>query len=687
VDTITLAGENLILTFDAKNGALTNLRAGENGWQILRRAALSLSWRLLVPVSDELRNNPVYGENQPLAACERGDGYVCFRWENVVSERAGALDIAVTVRVSIGADGAIFETTVENHSPYVVESVYSPYLGDVSRPEDEPWFKAFVYDYASAQEWNLWPHFDNREGYFGVDYPTQFGQSMNCGAPTAPFFLLRGARQGLYVGVHAPSSELVAWHCELRPGYGSSIDARVPDADEIGGKPVHIRAAAVHMPYLRPGETRTLTPIRLKHYVGTWEQGTDIYKAWRDTWAARAKVPAWAREPHAWLQLHINSPEDELRLRFADLPKVALECRDAGISVIQLVGWNDGGQDQGNPSHSHDPRLGTARELKAAIKACQALGVKIVLFAKFTWADRATARYRRSLHKCAIRDPYGDEYVYGGYKYQTPAQLLDINTKRLVPMCFGDEAYRRVCRREFQKLVRYGCDGILYDECQHHSPALLCFDARHGNRPGWPVYALDRELIYDLRASGGVSDDFLFAGEAPYDWELEAYGLSYFRSENKRHIPLSRYMRPDAQLMTAVTGFDDRDMLNQCLMYRYIVSYEPYNFKGWPHDFPDTIRYGRMMHALREELRALLWDGEYLGASGGHCGAHEPYGVFRGQDGARAMVICNYEDAPVTVHPALDGQSSLTYRFVDDPAWRAADGGVLIPPHSAAVVR
>ena len=39
-------------------------------------------------------------------------------------------------------------------------------------------------------------------------------------------------------------------------------------------------------------------------------------------------------------------------------------------------------------------------------------------------------------------------------------------------------------------------------------------------------------------------------------------------------------MLPDALFMTAVTGFDDRNMINQCLLYRYIISYEPYNFKG-----------------------------------------------------------------------------------------------------------
>ena len=40
--------------------------------------------------------------------------------------------------------------------------------------------------------------------------------------------------------------------------------------------------------------------------------------------------------------------------------------------------------------------------------------------------------------------------------------------------------------------------------------------------------------------------------------------------------------------MTAVTGFNDRNMINQCLMYRYIISYEPYNFKGRLDDYPLT---------------------------------------------------------------------------------------------------
>ena len=101
----------------------------------------------------------------------------------------------------------------------------------------------------------------------GVDYPTQF----LFGGPTAPFALLRTGAMGLYCGVEERDDyELVAWHTELRPGYGNSIDMRVPREDEIAGKPVHTRFAAVHEPYVLPGESRRLTTLRLEPYAGDW---------------------------------------------------------------------------------------------------------------------------------------------------------------------------------------------------------------------------------------------------------------------------------------------------------------------------------------------------------------------------------------------------------------------------------
>ena len=698
MSTLVLENETLHLEFERSNGALVGLSA-RNSWQILNRASLGLSWRLLLPLSDEKRNNPVCGEKQPLSSLDVApDGQsATFVWDGVTSDFGGKHDIKLTLKVTMGERQAVFAMTVDNRSGHVVENVYSPYLGDVQHPAGEEWFKTFLYQYNTSQEWSMWPTFQNMRGYYGVDYPTQVSAWVaGCGAPMSPFILLRGARQGLYVGVDEPSSELVAWHAGLRPGYGSSIDARVPETPTISGLDAATRFAAVHVPYIQPGETRALTPIALEAYEGGWQQGVDIYKQWRSRWMKPAEPPAWAREPHSWQQLHINSPEDELRIRFKDLPKVGEECTRHGVRAIQLVGWNDGGQDQGNPSHNPDPRLGTFGELKEAIAKIQAMGVKVILFSKFTWADRGTEWFRKDLIRLAVKDPYGDYYMHPGYQYQTMTQLLDINTKRLIPMCFGSEEYLRLCDTEFKKALDLGAAGILFDECLHHGPALLCFDESHGHRVGWPVYANDRLLIQrfsGLVREAGKERDFLFAGEATYDWEMEAYQLSYHRTENKQHVPLSRYMLPGGQFMTAVTGFDDRNMINQCLMYRYIISYEPYNFKGHLDDYPLTVAYGRQMDALRTELRDYFWDGEFRDKVGATVTAggqpHHPYAVFlNAKNGKLGVVVCNYDEhESVTVQVTPDTGGALgRYRLVDAPEWCSAANGITIPPQSAAVV-
>jgi hypothetical protein len=251
-----------------------------------------------------------------------------------------------------------------------------------------------------------------------------------------------------------------------------------------------------------------------------------------------------------------------------------------------------------------------------------------------------------------------------------------------------------VCDEEFKKTLELGADGILFDECLHHGPALLCFDPGHGHRYGAPVYANDRKLIQNFkRISQPANPDFLFAGEACYDWEMEAYHLSYHRSESKGHIPLSRYLLPEGLFMTAVTGFNDRNMINQCLLYKYIISYEPYNFKGHLDDYPLTTAYGKKMDALRTELREYLWDGEFrheVGASVTLDGTpHHPYAVFvNRQTGRKAVAVANYDEQKmVTVQVGLDdGQVLKRYRLVDSPEWQPAAAGISLPPCSAAVL-
>lgn len=534
-----LRGGELHVGISLASGALVGVRHGD--WAVLDRGELGRSFRLLLPVTGR-RANYVDGSDQPPPVCQVGeDGRsVTAAWSAVRDERGVVHDIAVRTTIAVVGDGIVFSADIDNRArEAVVENVYFPDLGDV-RPPPSGRLQTFAYSYATARRTGIWPNFANEPGYYGVDHPT-FAATPLAEAPVtppAPWILLDGATQGLHFRVDRPSAEPVTWFAELEPGYDDSMSSHAPAAPEIAGHAVTVHFAAVHLPFIRPGEHRELTPVAMTGYRGDWHAGVDLYIRRRAEWGMpTAAPPHWARQPHSWLQLQLNSPEGERRTTFAELPEIAAECAANGVAAIQLVGWNEGGQDQNNPAHDVDEQLGGRDELRRAIAECHRRGVHVVLFTKFTWADRATERFRRHLIREAVKDPYGDYYMHPGYRYQTMTQLLDINTKRLIPMCFLSERYLEVCREEFAKIVDLEPAGMLFDEAQHHGPALVCFDETHGHRAGAPVYANDRELVRLLRKTPNLPDDFLFACEAPYDWELEAHQLGYHRSEDPGHVP------------------------------------------------------------------------------------------------------------------------------------------------------
>ena len=67
-------------------------------------------------------------------------------------------------------------------------------------------------------------------------------------------------------------------------------------------------------------------------------------------------------------------------------------------------------------------------------------------------------------------------------------------------------------------------------------------------------------------------------GEGPYDIQGQYYA-TYTRAAVD-HTPLMRYIDSEQPIVCAVTDHFDRNRVNMCLMNRYIVSYEPRNFKG-----------------------------------------------------------------------------------------------------------
>ena len=689
---IPLENDSILIEFDETTGALTHFENKRTHWQISARSELAESFEMFVPLP-ERDYNPVLGARNRLQSIVKStDGTkLTMVWDNLESEYAGKLPIRFEATVTLSGYQVAFNGQIENHSQYSVSSVEWPILGDLKSPaQGEPLVREYS-SYGNLVRTPLYPDMPDELGYYGTNFPTI--EANNGGYGLVRYVLISAKEQGLYCGTHDTSGrELVSYVNEIKPGYESSYLKSVPERDTIDGHAARMVFGAVHFPFLNAGESGALSTTVFNPYEGDWHHGVDIYRSWKATWFKTPVSPPWVADVNSWQQLQINSSEDDLRTTYRDLPRRAAEAAKNGISAIQLVGWNKGGQDRGNPSFETDPRLGTEEELRNSIAAIEKMGVHVILFQKYIWADLSADWYKNELHNYAATDPYGIPYQFRGYEYQTPEQLNGINTRRFAPACVNDKRWLDLAAKEFQKTLDLGATGMLYDEVFHHGGALYCFSSTHGHHSPaalWPGDLQMGDRFRDMVRKQVGESKFLFAGEDPYDLEEQTYSLSYFRI-SPGNIPAERYASPFRPIMIAIYGFDDRESINRALKDRYILSYEPFEFKGDLNDFPTTLAYGKKVDAFRKKYREYLWDAEFrdtLEAEVTMDGKpFEDYSVFRTSTGKHAVVVVNDGLHPIHVSVKMDGEQRYVEATPETPQAKLSNGSIAVEARSAAVL-
>jgi Domain of unknown function (DUF6259) len=678
---VVLQDSDLLVAFDRVSGALTRMEQKQTHWMIERRPALGASFRLLVPLPHR-RANFVLGQKQRAAGIEKiSDNQIRIEWKNLASEHGGALPITFTATVTLKNGVLTFDGVLDNQSDLPVETIDYPYFGDLSAPTRDTPMSVRTMWYGNLGSDDIYPDFRNEKGYWGVDFPTK-----TFGSHHSLFCLIQAPHEGLYIEMSDPTLPYyLEYTFEQHPGvlHGSAV----PETDEFSGWPVHLQFRTCHFIFAHPKSAMKLAPVAIRCYQGDWHAGVDLYKEWRATWFKPSHLPDWAKEVHSWTMLRMNTPEEDYSIPYAKFVEYGKEYADHGVRAVQLIGWNVGGQDRDDPSQNTDPNLGTRQEFHDAIAKVQAMGVKVILFGKLNWADLTTAWYRDELYKYQATDPYGVFYQQGGYSYLTPTQLAAINNRRRAVMDFLAPAYRDIATSEFQKILALGAEGWLWDEVCHHGPVLYNFATGHGYAPPGYIYAGDLPLSAQLRAAADkVNPDFVFSGEGPQDWLMQYFPVS---ETGVSATPICQYIDPHCLLLAGVSGFDDREQLNLILLYRYVIQYEPFLYKGHLRDFPLTLAYGQKIDALRRKYKAFLWDGEYrdtLGADVTADGAHR-YSVFKAAGGKRAVVVINQEpQKAISAKVNLPGADKLVVAAPEQPDAVPATETLQIPARSAAVV-
>jgi hypothetical protein len=607
-----------------------------------------------------------------------------------VSEHSGVLPITFTATVTLNNGALTFDGKLDNQSSLPVESVDYPYFGDLNPPTpDTPMTAEHLWTGALQGE-EIYPHFSNPSGtgYWGILFPTK---SVNPD-PTfqSQFCLIQSPQQGMYVSMHDPALRyFLQFTFEQHPGVLDWNSNAVPRMDEISGLPVHLEFRTCHFLFAHPNSAVDLAPIVVQPYAGDWHAGLDIYKQWRATWFGTPHIPEWVKDVNSWQQLQIDGAEQDYSIPYRELIKYGTECAENGVGAIQLVGWHRGGQDGGEPRLDTDPGLGTWQELRDAIAQIQAKGVKMILFAKPVFADMSTDWYKEVLYKYACVDPWGNNYESPSFGYNTPTSLANINRRRRAIMDVCCQEYRDIATHEFEKILALGAQGWLFDEVMQHNGVAYNFSGDHGYEPPGYLFNADIPLVKRFRAAADkVNPDFLFSGEGPGDWLMPYYVLGYYRiGWGTRHA--LRYIDSQAPLMAAVRGWDARDEVNVALLYRYILEYEPYNFKGSITAFPLTLEYGKKVDELRRKYKAWIWDAEFRDTLGANVAADGSvrYTVYRKPDGKRAVMIANLEqEKPIVAKLDLPNASTLRSATPEDQELKPVAGPLRIPARSVVVV-
>ena len=283
-----------------------------------------------------------------------------------------------------------------------------------------------------------------------------------------------------------------------------------------------------------------------------------------------------------------------------------------------------------------------------------------------------------------------------GYYYERPSILSGVNSHRLAVMCQHSAGWQRTCRMEFKKALELGASGILIDEVQHHNNMPLCFDPTHGHPVPAHTFAGDLVLADQLlemcREEG--REDFLISGEACLDIQSTRYPFAYFRigeeggmHQNEMCMPVQRCIDSDYQNLCGVWGHNDRNSLNFCLMYRYVVSYETRHFRGDVDEFPQMLAYGEKMESLRKRYADYLWYTEFLGRHGAEVTGNVLYAVHRSKKtGKLAVVAINLADEAVPCQVSIAGAVALQLVTPETPEAVSFRETLEIPARSAAVI-
>jgi hypothetical protein len=382
-----LRNAQLTLDFDDATGSLIGL-AGADGYRHLTDPADGRLFRVVAP--DEIWIDRCADSHECGRPEMRLDGDTLVIHYPMLRTLIGeTLAIAVTVRVVLQGDEARFTISVANGSPLRIHEVWFPRVGGwrgYAGPGNDRFLRG---DLLESD-----PHAIRRtagpNGYTLANHHKREFLGFAFGMPF-PFLHLSGGDRGLSY-LYYPAT----------PKVGGLV---LEDLNTRRGEN-HPAWSWVHQPYLAPGETWESDPVGISLHDGDWHATADRLRAWLDTWWTPPQTPPDLKRRIGYFTLYARDFMGRDWTTAAQVPAVAQELLDHGISDLSLWDMSMATYLRAGDGDFLEDTPERMAALSSALAAARALGLQVNTLVNYrltteknrSWSERAQAQAMKTIH-------------------------------------------------------------------------------------------------------------------------------------------------------------------------------------------------------------------------------------------------------------------------------------------------
>ena len=508
------------LEVDPTHGRLLRLTDRVANIDLAPPPELAENFRLLVPLPDD-PHNFIHGREQRVSKTEWSESGLELHWGSPLRDsRHREHDLAVRMSIELQGRAVVFRFSLENRMEHTVWEVWYPCIGGLLQfgpPESRAGVSA---ESPSSQPQEApeplrQPHHNLPRTEHGL---CRYRQS--------------GHRSGDVLCVHDPVARFKAFH--FREVQSSS------GADVLG----HL----IHFAFVQSGEAFEGSPLVVQFHEGDWvDSGKKIYRPWFEkAFGLMTPEQDWIRQQGFFQMIMIMLPEGNVNYTIREIPRLARDGLDYGVTSLQIAGWQRGGHDNGYPYYEPDPRLGTWEDLEEAIRKCHELGVKVYFFVNIHVNNLDTEWYKRELKDYNYETLKGFPYAISGWGMGTLASRMALTTPLMAVADTSFPAIQDGLLAYFRKLAEMGADGIHIDK---FFPRPLNFNPRVPLSPDQSPWEGTIRLVDRIsRECRALNPDFRISFETNWDRVLQYGNATWWAGNMSTAQDLSRAGRDGGTL-------------------------------------------------------------------------------------------------------------------------------------------